>query len=459
MKRPMSLQLRLALVIGAAVTVLWLIAAAYTAHRLGHELEEAFDDNLQLTAWRMLPLAAHALREHEGRNGNGNGNRDADIGRFRDDDESVAYIVRDRYGNIVLHSGDVARSIFPPLSSPGFSQDKHYRFYSDISLNSAYSITVAEPLDHRDTTKRVMLLGLLFPLLIVIPFSLAAIALALRNGFKPLRGLQQGLAHRNARDLSPLPEKDLPSELRPVTTAMNQLFERLRAAFEAERAFTANAAHELRTPVAGAIAQAQRLQTEASETRSIERAHEIETTLKRLMRMSEKLMQLARAEGGRLRLETQSDLSPVLKIIVSDFERAGETRLVLQQPSSGVQSDLDPDIFAILCRNLIENAQRYGAADRPITIVLEKDGTLVVANEGPSLSNEDTERLTRRFERGVMDAKGSGLGLAIVRSITDRASGAITITSPLTGGKSGVEITVRLPVGAGECSTAETKRF
>ncbi|WP_176083929.1 ATP-binding protein [Martelella sp. HB161492] len=442
MKRPMSLQLRLALVIGAAVTVLWLIAAAYTAHRLGHELEEAFDDNLQLTAWRMLPLAAHALREREGRNGN----RDSDISRFRDDDESVAYIVRNRSGDIVLHSGDVGRSLFPPLTTTGFSEDKSYRFYTDVSLNSAYSITVAEPLRHRDTTKRVMLLGLLFPLLIVIPFSLAAIALALRGGFRPVRGLQQALSHRNARDLSPLPETDLPAELRPVTTAMNQLFERLKAAFEAERAFTANAAHELRTPVAGAIAQAQRLQAESAENRSIERAREIETTLKRLMRMSEKLMQLARAEGGRLRLETQSDLAPVLKIIVSDFERAGDDRIALQLPETGVRSDLDPDIFAILSRNLIENAERYGTEGRTITVALSEDGTLVVANEGPSLSAEDTERLTHRFERGVMDAKGSGLGLAIVRSITDRAGGAITIISPRPDGKSGVEISVCLPV-------------
>ncbi len=96
----------------------------------------------------------------------------------------------------------------------------------------------------------------------MIPLALLAIILAVRASLSPLRRFRERLEARNARDLSPVPAADLPSEIAPVADTLNGLLARLKAAFEAERSFAANAAHELRTPLAGAIAQAQRLQAE-----------------------------------------------------------------------------------------------------------------------------------------------------------------------------------------------------
>ncbi|WP_454289316.1 HAMP domain-containing sensor histidine kinase [Rhizobium arsenicireducens] len=442
-----SLQARLALAVGLSVTVLWLAAASITANRLGHEMEEVFDRELAATAQRILPLALRDLRVRRDRDKEDDDDDDERVSRLRPYDEAVTYVVRDERGRVLLLSQGAEEVNVPPFEGRGFSQTSTHRLYYDTARDGDVIIAVAEPLDHRAEVSRNMLLGLALPLLVVIPMSLAAIAVATRSGFRPVRKLKQALEARGRQDLSPLPDTGLPSELEPVAGAINQLLDRLRGAFEAERSFAANAAHELRTPVAGAIAQAQRIRTETQDAAAAQRATEIETTLKRLMRMSEKLMQLARAEGSRLRLDAPSDLRPVLALIVADFSRpdAGGQQIALSMPPGPVLSDLDPDVFGILCRNLIENALRHGKHGCPIDVRLDEKGTLTLSNDGPVLPPETVEKLMQRFERGTATTEGSGLGLAIVKAITDRAGGHLAITSPVPRKDSGVQVTVLLP--------------
>lgn len=111
-------------------------------------------------------------------------------------------------------------------------------------------------------------------------------------------------------------------------------------------------------------------------------------------------------------------------------------------------SDLDPDAFGIICRNLVENALRHGASDEPIEVSLGEDGTYRVANEGPVVPTEALGRLARRFERGTAGTEGSGLGLAIVASIADRISSKLTLQSPRPGSSSGFEAAVILPTAS-----------
>jgi two-component system OmpR family sensor kinase len=109
-------------------------------------------------------------------------------------------------------------------------------------------------------------------------------------------------------------------------------------------------------------------------------------------------------------------------------------------------SDLDPDAFGILCRNLVENALRHGSEATPVKVTLTQDGQLIVANEGPVLLPEVLNRLTARFERAGAFADGSGLGLAIVAAIADRIENPLVLRSPRPGTSSGFEASVRLPV-------------
>ena len=447
-----SLQARLAIAVGVSVTVLWLAAAIATAHRLGQEMEEVYDDGLKATAERILPIARHDLRERHPRGESIEDDDEDDTSREARSEgearygEDVTFLLRDKQGRVLLSSRGADASIFPPFERQGFFRTRTHQLYYAASTDGNLVIAVAEPLDHRRQLSQRMLLGLLLPLLVVIPLSLVVIIFAVRYSLGPVSALRQGLSNRGAQDLSPLPDSGLPSELRPISAGINQLLDRLRAAFDAERTFAANVAHELRTPVAGAIAQAQRIRSETKEERTAQRTNEIETTLKRLMRMSEKLMQLARAEGGRLRADEPSDLRTVIRMIVEDFERTGERRIELTMPKGPVLSALDPDAVGILFRNLIENALKHGAQGSPVEVVLEPGGVLCVANDGGTLPPEAMDRLMRQFERGNVKIDGSGLGLAIVKAIADRVGGAVDVVSPRSGRNEGVEVRVRLPI-------------
>ena len=440
MRQPLSLQARLAMSLGLLLTMLWIAAAAVTALLLRQEVNEVFDSALQETAQRLLPLAVMDIVD---RADDGATQR---LGALRQRDEYFTYVVRDPTGHILLQSHLANPSIFPPYDGPGFHQTEGFRLYNDEALKGTVRITVAEPMSHRATVFWEVVLALGLPLLLVIPIAIVTIILAVRASLAPLRRFRARLAARGGRDLSPVPASGLPAEIAPVAATLNDLLARLKAAFEAERSFASHAAHELRTPLAGAIAQAQRLRGETSDPAAAARAGEIEATLKRLTRLSERLMQLARAEGGRLRLEEPCDLRPAARIVVEDAARAAAPgRVALSLPDTPLLSDLDPDAFGILLRNLIDNALRHGAQGGPVAVTLDAQGTLTVRNDGPVVPAEILSRLTMRFERGSAGNEGSGLGLAIVAALATRLGRELVLRSPATGSDRGFEVAISLP--------------
>lgn len=440
MTGPGSLQARLALGLGAVLTVLWLGAMAWTIRDLRHEMHEVFDSALMETAQRLLPLAVTEIVNRDPADGN---QRLAPISEHT---EFFTYILRDATGAILMRSHAADPALFPGWTGPGFQETATHRFYSEATLQGTIRLTVAEPLQERQGVAHEIMMRLGLPLLLVLPLTLIAVAVLVRLGLAGLTRFRDAIAGRGARDLSPVPVAGLPAELRPVAQTVNDLLARLSDAFEAERGFAANAAHELRTPLAGAIAQAQRLRSETGDPASAERAAAIEVTLKRLTRTSERLMQLARAEGGRLRGDTPADLRPVLRVVTDEMARMGhEGRLSLSLPGAPVMSDLDPDALAILARNLIDNALRHGMADAPVTITLAPGGRLSVANDGPVIPTCRLARLTDRFVRDGT-ARGSGLGLAIVAAIARRVGTTVQIQSPPPGTATGLSVTVDLPL-------------
>jgi two-component system OmpR family sensor kinase len=438
--QPWRLQRRLGLTLGILLSILWVGAAAVTALLARHAIEDIFDSALQETAQRIMPLAVADVFGRELSDGTQR------LSVIRDHDERLTYIVRDEQGRVLLLSHDADPEVFPAWSGNGFNLSTTHRFYSEDSLEGSVRLTVAEPLSHIETVSRDIQMVLGLPLLIFLPIAILVVVLTVRATLMPIHRFSARLSTRGVRDFSPVPITGLPSEVTPVAETLNALLKRLGAAFAAERSFAANAAHELRTPLAGAIAQAQRLQAETNDLAAKSRAVDIEVTLKRLTGLAERLMQLARAEGGRLRLEQASDLRSVAEILTQDLSRSiGQGRIHLELPTHPLMSDLDPDVFAIIYRNLVENALRHGANDEPVNVLLSSDGLFSIMNNGPVVPTELLLRLTDRFERAGHDSEGSGLGLAIVNAIAERIGSKLSLKSPRPGLEGGFQASLKLP--------------
>ena len=435
MIRPRSLQWRLSLWLGLGVTVLWAVTAIATAQILRHELNKAFDSALEETAQRILPVAALEIL-----------GRDADdteqrVASLRRHDEYFTYVVRDAAGTVLMLSHGADLSVFPPYTEMGFSSTKTHRLYSDAALQGNLTITVAEPLSHRRSTAGHILFVLALPLAVVIVLGPIGVWLVVRLSMTPLRSFQSQIEARGGGDLTPVIADRLPFEITTVARAVNQLLDRLRRTLEAERSLAAKSAHELRTPVAAALAHAQRMIIEAPDPATRERAEHMQAALRRLSRLTEKLMQLSRAEGGRLLAESPVDIVPVLRLVVGEFNAHADARdrIVLSAPDRPVLASIDADAFAILARNLIENALKHGTQDKSVDVSLSAEGVLRVVNSGAVVPLTTLARLSEPFERGQALVRGVGLGLAIAKTIAAGAGGRLELFSPAGGRMDGFE--------------------
>ena len=438
MKTTFSLQKRLGLGLTLGMTLLWLGGTAGAWLVVQHELNEAFDSALEETAQRILPLAVLEISNR------GESRKSKHIEGLREHKEYLTYLVRDARGNMLLQSHDADPSVFNAQRMEGFTTTGKYRLYAVSAQHETVFIEVAEPLAHRREAAQEALLALLLPLLILIPISLLGTWLLVHFSLRSVLAYRRAIETRGVGDLSPIKVSQLPAEIDPLAEAVNHLMERLRRALEAERSFTANSAHELRTPLAAALAQMQRLRREAPDGPLQVRAAKIETSLRELARLSEKLMQLAKAEGGGLLSEVPQDLIPLLAHVAEELNATAGQRINLALPAEGeVLSTIDPDAFAILLRNLIENALKHGAPDQPIEVSLSSQALLKVVNAGSTVPAQVLERLTERFVRGNSEASGSGLGLAIAQTIVRGVKATMSLASPATGKQDGFEVRVQ----------------
>ncbi|TJW15512.1 MAG: HAMP domain-containing protein [Mesorhizobium sp.] len=421
-----------------------LIAAATGSFTLHREINEAMDSAMQEAARRLLPLVIDDLFERE----TSQSPRRLAEAVSEDDGGRLIFQVRNGDGRVLMHSYNAPAEPLTAKLVQGFSEEAGRRIYTEPAISGSVFVQVAELDARRNEETFEAATGFLVPISVLMPLSAIVAWLILARSLRPIATLRSEISARHGDNLAPIRTEELPSELAAIAKSVNSLMRRLHLALDAEKEFTANAAHELRTPIAGALAQTERMIAEAADEAGKKRPRQIKAALSDLASLSEKLMQLARADAGMAAAGKPADLAAVAALVVADFEQHGESRgrLRLKAPAkSTVQAAIDTDALAIVLRNLIENALRHGAESGQVVVRISDDARLSVVNEGLVIPAHSLNGLVKRFERGATRADGSGLGLAIVTRILQQTGAKLVLNSPASGRQDGFEAVVQFP--------------
>lgn len=443
-----SLQRRLLLGVLAVVALLWCVTSAYVWWEAQHEVDELLDAHLAQSAALLVAQGAHSGKDND---------EGSNAPLLHPYARHVAFQVWHE-GKLISHSPNSSHS---PLSNlqEGFEilrlEDEEWRLFASRGSELDLQVYVAERLSARSDIVQAIVRGLLLPALFVLPLAALAVWGVVRKGLAPLRTLSATLATRSPQALEgvSLPG-ETPSELEPLLHALNQLFERIRALLDNERRFTADAAHELRTPIAAIRAQAQVAMGAADEA---QRHHALQSTLMgcdRATHLVEQLLTLSRLEAAQPGdMRAPVDLGAVAQRVVAELTpaalRRGQT-VSLHAPVRSL-AGVNEALAGVLMRNLVDNALRYSPEGGTVQVSLEAVGEstvmLCVEDSGPCMSEDDLQRLGERFFRALgNDAPGSGLGWSIVRRIAKVQSAHLALQCSAALG--GLAVTVAWPAVA-----------
>lgn len=422
----------------------WLLSVMGVVWYVDREINHNFDNELAEISHRLFDFAARDL-DREGQAQALAQPLVASDPLFSED--LVMFVVKDAEGHVLMHAAANDRKAFEVPLKPGFANTGAWRIYTVQHPTRPLYLQVADPLDERRDAVNSTLLGLIIPLAAGLPL----LALVLRNiARKELRALQWlagQIAERGGADLRPIPLPALPQELQSVGDDVNRLLERLSQALDVERALAANAAHEMRTPLASARL---RLQTALDHGLRRDDVEAALNALRTLSHRTEKLLQLSRAESGASLSRQPLDLASLAGLVAQEFWREDEARarLDLRIESTDVQPALgDVDALAIALRNLVENALHYGCG-QPVVLEVMAPCTLAVRDYGPGVSAEQLQTLHQRHVRHSAERAGYGLGLSIVHTIIDKHEARLELYSPPPGAASGLEARIVLQPAA-----------
>ncbi|WP_395059306.1 sensor histidine kinase N-terminal domain-containing protein [Polaromonas sp.] len=328
-----------------------------------------------------------------------------------------------------------------------------------VDAPGAYPILVqvAETLEKRKTLATEIVKGVMVPQFVTLPLAVLLVWLALVRGIKPLDQLEKRIRARKSDDMSPLDESVVPEEVAPLVSSINDLLSRLKVLLTTQKRFLADAAHQLKTPLAGLRMQADLAQRETD-------ADELKKSLKQIGRASvrathtvNQLLALARAETtGRSLAKQKLDVVQVLSDAIQDsVPRALEKHIDLgyDGPPAGEQASLleaNPTLLKELVRNLLDNALNYTPDGGQVTVRLLTDrfsGVVVlqVEDSGPGIPAAERELVLQPFYRALgTNVDGSGLGLAIVEEIAKQHAATVTIEDAVPGqSPAGTRVTIR----------------
>ncbi|MFM9902306.1 MAG: ATP-binding protein [Polaromonas sp.] len=346
-------------------------------------------------------------------------------------------------------------SALPPRAVLGFSDvdagGKQLRVYS--LQTPLQTVQIAQDLGARSARAEALALRAVLPFLALTPLLMLAVWWVISRALAPIERARQQVAQRAADDLSPLADAGLPSEVRPLVDELNALFGRVQTAFDAQRNFVADAAHELRSPLTVLKLQAQALRGQDTATTQAEDITRLNHGIDRAIRLVEQLLVLAREDAGSTQPTSRVSLDALLQRTVADvLPQALHKQIDLgladtsaQLPECQVTGQADA--LQTLLRNLLDNAIKYSPAGSQVDVSLTQSAThctLTVEDSGPGIPPADQSRVFDRFYRASTASAevGSGVGLAIVKVIAERHGARVALsTSDRLGG---LRVDVRL---------------
>jgi two-component system sensor histidine kinase QseC len=340
---------------------------------------------------------------------------------------------------------------------------QRWRVYSHFSPERSYWTQVAEPVGvHFQLADKVVLESVI-PILLGLPVAGLLIWFVVGHGLKSLHLLADALRQKRADDLSPLPLENAPEELLPVVQSTNALLARLEASFERERRFSADAAHELRTPISAIKVHTHNLERELSQYRlpqSLDSLVKLQRSIERMAHLVEQILNLYRTTPDHYLAKFEPlDLHELAREVIAeqyaDFADRGQAIEL-----TGGAAPLKADRFAltILLKNLLNNANKYTPENGRVEVNTRVDGDRVVLrvdDTGPGIAEEEYGRVFERFyrvggDRHPVPVSGSGLGLSIVQHIARLHHAEIQLDKSKFG--RGLSIQVRLPASPGYLS-------
>ncbi|WP_027144494.1 sensor histidine kinase [Mesorhizobium sp. WSM3626] len=316
--------------------------------------------------------------------------------------------------------------------------------------DSPITVTVGITLSGHDAMVKRLWFSAFVQQLALVAIAGVFVLLGLRRGLAPLISLRDAVRLPSRSDLDPVDVPGAQSEIRPLIEALNAYMERVRAQMGAQRRFIANAAHQLRTPLALLSTQASYALRETATDARQEALVALQASSGKLARLAEQLLTLSRAEPGSRRPRADRiDLTEAARHVLETQAPAAIARKIdLGLEETGPVAVIgDGTMLREMIVNLVDNALRYSTAGGSVTVKLaaiDSEAVLTVADDGPGIPAEERDHVFERFYRiAGSTEEGSGLGLAIVREVVENAGGRVTLGDGAAGG---LLVEVRLPL-------------
>lgn len=421
-----SLRFRLMLLLSFAALLIWLVATATAWYQTRKEINELFDTQQILLAKRLASTnLRHILIERKKRGGFQD---QANISANYDDD-ALSFAIFNQQGELLLADDAKGRNlIFAPTK--GFSsgkprgEDDLWRIFWLPSEDGQLFIAVGQEIDYRDDLVEKVVFSQLGIWLASLPLLIVFIIFLINRELKALVRIQRQMKQRSPADHSPLNITHVPAEIQPLIASLNQFFDRTSSQLLRERRFTSDAAHELRSPLAGLRIQAELAQLAADDEKMRQTAlTNLTLGIDRATQAIEQLLLLSRLDN----LSELKELSPIdwknlVVSLIDEMQKQAELKNIhfsvelRDEPNNTLGQDV---LVRLMLRNVLENAVKYAQNGADVKITLQRTH-LMIEDNGGGVDEEDLAKLGQRFYRPAgQNEKGSGLGLSIVFRIAE----------------------------------------